>query len=332
MNLFGKLLFLFLSILVNKNENYFNDYIKNILNIKAISIIIPVYNTEELLPDCLNSVINQTLKNIEIICIDDGSTDNSSEILKQYNKFDGRLIIVKQKNQGSGFSRNKGIDISKGKYISFLDSDDMYYNNLALESLYNQATKNKAIVCGGGMKKIMEKQNKTIANLTLFEKEGFIKYEFYQYDYDYQRFIYNKNFLRINKLYFPRYLRYQDPPFFIKTMYAAKQFYTIKNVTNIYRKNIYKKLNLKQVIDMFCGLKECLELGEKYKLYQLYNTTLNRLNMKLFLDSVSNFYKDNNLRKIILEIIKNINYEIIKKNKLNFTINNIYENIIFKNN
>ena len=329
MKLFGKLLFLFISLLVNKNENNFNDYLKSHLDVKAISIIIPVYNTQELLPDCLNSIINQTLKNIEIICIDDGSTDNSLDILKRYNEFDDRFIIVKQKNHGSGFSRNKGIDISRGKYISFLDSDDKYYNNFALESLYNKAQTNKAIICGGGMEKVMKKENKTIIDLTLFEKEGFIKYDTYQYDYDYQRFIYNKNFLRINKLYFPRYLRYQDPPFFIKTMYAAKKFYTITNVTNVYRKNIYKKLNLKQVIDMFSGLKECLELGEKFKLYQLYNTTLNRLNMKLFLDSVSNFYKDNHLRKIILEIIKNINYEIIKKNNLNFTINNIYKNIIF---
>ena len=306
MNLYSKIVFIFLSIFINKKEHYFNEYFKNILNIKKVSIIIPIFNTENFLSDCLNSVVNQTLKEIEIICIDDGSTDNSSKILENYNKFDDRFIIINQKNKGSGFSRNKGIDISRGKYISFLDSDDMYYNNLALESLYNKANKKGAIICGGGMEKRMKRNNKTIINQTLFNNEGFIKYDTYQYDYDYQRFIYNKKFLQIHKLYFPKYLRYQDPPFFIRTMFTAKKFYAIKNVTNIYRKNIEKKLNLKQVIDMFYGLKECLELGEKYQLYQLYNTTLNRLNMKIFLDGFNNYYKDRNLRMIILEIFINI--------------------------
>ena len=303
MNLYNKILFIFLSIFFNHKENYLNDYIKYLLDIKKISIIIPVYNTENYLSECLNSVINQTLKNIEIICINDGSTDNSSKILEKYNKFDERIVIINQKNQGSGISRNKGIDLSKGKFISFLDSDDMYYNNIALESLYNKAKINKAIICGGGMEKRIEKNNKSLINQTLFEQEGFIKYINYQYDYDYQRYIYNKNFLKMNKLYFPKYLRYQDPPFFIKTMFAAKKFFVIKNITNIYRNNIEKKLNLRQVIDMFYGLKECLELGEKFNLYALYNTTLKRLNTNLFLDAVRNFYIDNNLRKIIFEII-----------------------------
>ena len=297
------------------------------MNIKKISIIIPVYNTEKYLSECLNSVINQTLKNIEIICIDDGSTDNSSKILDIYNNYDDRFIIITQKNEGSGLSRNKGIDISRGKFVSFLDSDDMYYNNIALESLYNKATKNNAIICGGGMEKRSIINNQTIINRTLFEKEGFIKYVDYQYDYDYQRYIYNKNFLKKNKLHFPRYLRYQDPPFFIKTMSTAKEFYAIKNITNIYRKNTFKIFNLKQVIDIFHGLKECLDLAEKFKLYKLYNTTLNRINMKLFLSGIKTFYKDKTLRKVIFNIIKSINFDIIKKMEFNFTLNDIYKNI-----
>ena len=286
-----------------------------------------MYNTEKYLSECLNSVINQTVKNIEIICIDDGSTDNSSKILDIYKNFDDRFIILTQKNLGSGYSRNKGIDISRGKFISFLDSDDMYYNNMALESLYNKAKKNKAIICGGGMEKWSVINNQTIINQTLFEQEGFIKYKDYQYDYDYQRYIYNKHFLKMNKIYFPRYLRYQDPPFFIKAMYTAKEFYAINNITNIYRKNTLKKFNLKQVIDIFSGLKECRDLAEKYKLYKLYNTTVNRLNTNLFLRGIRTFYKDKTLRKLIFEIIKSINFDIIKKMEYNFTLNNIYKNI-----
>ena len=231
MDLLSKIIIIYLFIFFQNNENYFDDVFKYYLKIKTISVVIPIFNTEKHLEECLHSVINQTLKSIEIICIDDGSTDNSSEILAKYSN-DNRFIIINQKNKGSGFSRNKGINMSKGKYISFLDSDDMYYNIFALENLYDNAKNNRALICGGGIEKLEKVKNRTIAKKTLFNYEGFIKYIDYQSDYDYQRYIYNKNFLRKNKLYFPQYLRYQDPPFFIKTMVTAEKFYAIKNVTN----------------------------------------------------------------------------------------------------
>lgn len=89
-----------------------------------ISIIIPVYNVEQYLSMCLDSVINQTYKNLEIICINDGSTDNSQEILERYASKDIRITIVKQKNIGLSGARNEGIDLASGDYIMFVDSDD----------------------------------------------------------------------------------------------------------------------------------------------------------------------------------------------------------------
>ena len=106
-----------------------------------ISIIIPVYNSEKLLKQCLDSVLNQTLNNIEIICVDDGSTDNSFEILKEYEKKDNRVIALTQKNSGAGVARNKGVEIAKGKYIAFIDSDDWIEHD-ALEKLYNNIENN----------------------------------------------------------------------------------------------------------------------------------------------------------------------------------------------
>ena len=126
----------------------FEDYLllfKNIfhrlLKIIDISIIIPIYNREACLHFCLNSVINQSLKNIEIICIDDGSEDNSLKILKKYKKSDNRLIIIHQNNQGPAKARNIGIKISKGKFISFMDSDDLFPNNYTLELMFNKKLK-----------------------------------------------------------------------------------------------------------------------------------------------------------------------------------------------
>lgn len=88
------------------------------------SIIIPIYNVEQYLAQCLDSVINQTYKNIEIICVNDGSTDNSLKILEEYEQKDKRIKIINQENQGVSVARNTGIEKSNGDYILFVDSDD----------------------------------------------------------------------------------------------------------------------------------------------------------------------------------------------------------------
>lgn len=89
-----------------------------------VSIIIPIYNVEKYLSQCLESIANQTLKDIEIICIDDGSTDNSLNILNEYKNKDKRFVILTQHNEGAANARTKGMKIAKGEYIGFVDSDD----------------------------------------------------------------------------------------------------------------------------------------------------------------------------------------------------------------
>lgn len=101
-----------------------------------ITVIIPVYNVENYLHQCLDSVINQTLREIEIILIDDQSTDGSLAILEQYGKEDRRITVLNQTNAGAGAARNKGLKIAKGKYLSFLDSDDFFELDM-LEKAYN---------------------------------------------------------------------------------------------------------------------------------------------------------------------------------------------------
>lgn len=99
-----------------------------------ISIIIPVYNSEKYIEKCLNSVLNQSYKNLEIICINDGSTDNSEEIIKKYKKIDKRIILFNKNNSGVSDTRNFGISKSSGNYIMFLDSDD-YIEEKYIEEL-----------------------------------------------------------------------------------------------------------------------------------------------------------------------------------------------------
>lgn len=104
----------------------------------AVSVIIPVYNVGEYLVECLKSVSSQSLKNIEIIAVNDGSTDNSLEILASYSKIETRLIVLNQDNAGLSMARNNGTKIAKGEYIYFLDSDD-FIDNCCLEKLYSKA-------------------------------------------------------------------------------------------------------------------------------------------------------------------------------------------------
>lgn len=108
-----------------------------------VSVIIPVYNVEEYLRQCLDSVINQTLKEIEIICVDDGSTDSSLEILKEYAAKDHRITLITQQNLHAGVARNAGLTVAKGEYLSFLDSDDFFELNM-IEETYNKAIKDNS--------------------------------------------------------------------------------------------------------------------------------------------------------------------------------------------
>lgn len=108
-----------------------------------VSVIIPVYNVENYLRQNLQSVADQTLGDIEIICVDDGSTDSSYSIIEEFAEKDSRFIPVKQENGGAGAARNNGLRRARGKYLSFLDSDD-FFDPTMLEEAYNKAEETKA--------------------------------------------------------------------------------------------------------------------------------------------------------------------------------------------
>lgn len=110
-----------------------------------VSVIVPVYNKEQKISKCLDSLINQTLREIEIVVVDDGSKDNSAEIVKKYCEKDSRVRYVKQDNQGPGAARNVGIINSKGRYIGFVDCDD-YVEHEMYEIMYNAAEQNNCEV------------------------------------------------------------------------------------------------------------------------------------------------------------------------------------------
>lgn len=117
-----------------------------------VSVLVPVYNVEKYLMQCLDSIIKQTLRNIEIICVNDGSTDSSLDILKKYAKKDRRIKIINKENGGLPSARNAGLDAATGEYVSFIDSDD-YIQPDMLATLYSNAKKTGAeiVICGANI-------------------------------------------------------------------------------------------------------------------------------------------------------------------------------------
>ena len=122
-----------------------------------VSVIVPVFNVEEYLSTSLDSILNQTLKDIEIICINDGSTDASLDILENYAKKDARIKIISKKNEGQGIARNIGLDNAQGEFIAFVDSDDFIKEDMLEKSYEKSVSKNLDLV----MYKISSFDNET---------------------------------------------------------------------------------------------------------------------------------------------------------------------------
>lgn len=122
---------------------------RNNMNTNLISIIVPAYNIADYLPRCLDSILNQTYSNLEVIVISDGSTDGTNEIIKKYTDKDSRIVPVYKENSGVSDTRNKGLDIAKGDYIGFVDGDD-YIEPEMYERLLNNLLENNADIshCG----------------------------------------------------------------------------------------------------------------------------------------------------------------------------------------
>lgn len=266
-----------------------------------VSVIIPVYNTELYIAECLDSVINQSLKDIEIIIINDKSPDHSITIIKQYAKRDNRIVVIdKQINEGVGQARNDGLEKATGEYVCFMDSDDYYSSNTVLDSLYTAAKENGLKAAGG----MLELQKGDEVNLQtypkneygiLFNQSGMMYYSDYQYDYGYTQYIFNRQMLIDNKIFFPRYSRFQDPPFFVKAMVAANSYFFVNKPVYRYRLlGSNSKFAMQKTLDMLDGMMDNLRFSKEKGLAKLHCLTANRLNTEGSFMAIQNLYQNKN--------------------------------------
>lgn len=255
----------------------------------TVSIIIPCYNALDYIEECLLSVCQQTLKDIEVVIIDDGSTDETLKFIETFRNEKAQHIdfkIISQKNSGVGKARNLGIKEATGKFVCFMDPDDFYPSTTVLNELYEEARKNNVFICGGSFSRYLQKSKKLITNFSAdysnytFTKPELIKYKDYQYNYGFHRFIYDRQFLLENNLFFPSLSRYQDPIFMVNAFHKAEFFYAIPEITYCYRKEhrtttqTFNQTN--KILDAFLGMDELLRFSIKNEYLLLHNFVLNQ--------------------------------------------------------
>ena len=142
---------------------------------ELISIIVPIYNVEQYLEECIVSLINQTYTELEIILVDDGSTDSSGKICDEFEKKDQRIKVLHKKNEGLGFARNSGLELANGQWVTFIDSDD-YAEVDMISKLIENAVKYNADTCIGGFKKV---DDKNVLFIEKYEKRIYKNEEVY---------------------------------------------------------------------------------------------------------------------------------------------------------
>lgn len=263
-----------------------------------ISVIIPVYNVDDYLSECLNSVVNQTLKDIEIICVNDGSTDSSFNILKDFAFADSRFILLDQENQGQGIARNKALEIVKGEYTAFVDPDDWLELD-AFENIYNFAENNNAEVVqfnyktfDNDFKKFKEvsldailkkKYRKDFHELKMFNWKDFKNACLQDLDLHAWNRLYKTDFIKQHNLKFAPLRRAEDHLFVLgailsadKIFYYPASFYNyrIRNNSTVNSKS-KENFQIFQVLDMTKNLIEKLGLYDDLKEeLNIYNTTI----------------------------------------------------------
>lgn len=207
---------------------------------KKLSIIVPVYNVERYIEECLSSLLIQTLDNIEIIIVNDGSTDKSIDLIRKFD--DERVIIIDKENEGVSVARNVGLKVSSGEYITFVDSDDFINDRNSYKEMYEIAKRDGTDIVAGNAIYYYSDGSKEIMNRSecFYEKSIMNNEEFLLKSLQTKRVfspvwlnIYKRSLIFDNSIYFKEGILHEDELFIPKVLLKAK------NKVSIYEKNFY---------------------------------------------------------------------------------------------
>lgn len=273
-------------------------------NIK-ISIIIPVYNAEKYINACIESVQRQLLKELEIICIDDGSDDNTVQKIISLQESDERILLLTQVHGGAGKARNYGISAARGEYIAFLDADDIFCEEDALERMTDACGKHGTYICGSYLRMITDgiaEEGELFRDVKFPNEEGrLFTFQEFQEDYFYQCFIFQREFLINHHITFPDYLRYQDPPFFLNAMVEAGSFWVVPVTLYGYRYGHQNEKNIARKIKyVLMGIQDTLQIAVNNDYAILYEKIITRIDV-IFYEKILSGLSDE-VMSLLLEI------------------------------
>ena len=274
---------------------------------ETVSIIIPVYNIENYLRECLDSVVNQTYSNLEIVIVDDGSTDSSGRICDEYAAKDNRIKVIHQKNAGAAAAKNTALDNVSGEYVAFVDSDD-YVSTKWIETMFQSMKRYNADIVECGFDKY---KTSGVSSVVTTDEEKNVLAEDYLYDY----ISHWESALFWNKLYkkelvcsfrFRKERRCIDDEFFTyKVISIAKRIVKIKDILYHYRQRktsaVHTIKNSLQITD------DCLEyISERYLWISSKFNTLKARYLKHDIDALLYFSRDLTFNEELIRKYKRI--------------------------
>ena len=296
-----------------------------------VSIIVPIFNAERYLDKCVRSILRQTYKNIELILVDDGSKDNSSNICKKYTALDERILFIQGENHGVSFSRNIGIENVSGEYVAFIDADDTINKKYIEKLLYNIKDADLS-VCG--YYEVNSENDIINSNLSgeradeLKSSKEFLR-DIFRLTYGYQGYVWNKLFktqiIKDNGIKFDTKIYYNEDRLFVfeyllkcqKVYYSDEPlYYYFMNNTGTMaarRNNVFDK----KMISELEAFDRMLQLLKNKNSYIADEILINAMDSTLVLLKLSNEEKLKQYKyKYLVEILKNSN--ISKRKKLRF--------------
>lgn len=269
-----------------------------------VSVVIPIYNAEAFLRSSLDSVLRQSIGDLEVLCTDDGSTDQSLAILREYEQKDPRVRVFCQENKGAGPARNLALSNARGEYVVFMDGDDSYPDDDTLQRLYHAAREKDCDIVAGYRSMLTEEGihddiHDPLYKLAQEHPEGaMLSYRDVQFDFNYQCYFFRHSLILEHDITFPDYRRCQDPPFLVRAMIAAERFFLLPISSYQYRwghQNI--KWNKRKINDLLKAHIDLLRMSRDAQLEKLHRSVASRVERK---------YKD-----VILSCLDRENMELV---------------------
>lgn len=287
-------------------------------NSPFLSVVVPVYNVSKYLEECLDSVLQQSFNDFEVLLVNDGSTDDSLDLLEEVASRDSRVRVLSQFNCGAGSARNRGIELARGKRIIFIDPDDIFATDHVFSELIDAMDRSGTLICGGSLS-LLKPSGKIKSEFSFDESfyhvscEREVPLEQIWTDYGWIRFMYDSSLFVDGTVRFPQLNWYEDPVFFLRAVEKAGGCKVVPVDVYHYRVG-YKETEwtVTRVRDMLWGMGHNLAVADKLKMHELYVTIAHRFNRD-YSDAILKQIKDPGVYEQLVAIQAAINHGLIKE-------------------